>query len=276
MQGSQQARGWQARRRDLHRTRQQVGQSVPDWRRRRPCDRHRETRVAGCATSITCCARSTSFAGKICCASARLRRATAICCYASRTRPAKSASPGGARRRDRRIPVRRSTAGALRLRGERRAGSAVTGWRSRERLAAPVAETRDVTFSRSRSHRPLPDEPLFRNHRQDHRRVGSRPCAVGPTLGDVGGQGCQSPCRRTRRPSAAYSGVNVLILWQVILDDKRTTRCSIWPRRAGRLQIIRVASPPSAPITIKMIGGWSRLILEEYGALGPYTAKLLG
>ena len=69
------------------------------------------------------------------------------------------------------------------------AGSAVTGWRSRERLAAPVAETRDVTFSRSRSHRPRPDEPLFRNHRQDHRRAGGRPRAVGPTLGDVGGQG---------------------------------------------------------------------------------------
>ena len=33
MQGSQQARGWQARRRDLHRTRQQVGQSVPDCER---------------------------------------------------------------------------------------------------------------------------------------------------------------------------------------------------------------------------------------------------
>ena len=34
---------------------------------------------------------------------------------------------------------------------ESQAGSAVTGWKSRERLAAPVAETRDVTFSHSRS-----------------------------------------------------------------------------------------------------------------------------
>ena len=41
----------------------------------------------------------------------------------------------------------------LRLRGRGGPGSAVTGWRSRERLAAPVAETRDVTFSRSRSYR---------------------------------------------------------------------------------------------------------------------------
>jgi hypothetical protein len=40
------------------------------------------------------------------------------------------------------------------LESENSAGSAMTGWRSRERLAAPVAETHDVTFSRSRSHWP--------------------------------------------------------------------------------------------------------------------------
>ncbi len=39
VQGSQQARGRQAARRDLYRARQQVGQSVPHRRRRRPCER---------------------------------------------------------------------------------------------------------------------------------------------------------------------------------------------------------------------------------------------
>ena len=50
-------------------------------------------------------------------------------------------------------------------------------------------EIRDVQIHRSRPFRPGPDEPLCRNHRQDHRRTGSRPCALGPALGDGGGEG---------------------------------------------------------------------------------------
>jgi Bacterial conjugation TrbI-like protein len=68
------------------------------------------------------------------------------------------------------------------------AGLAVTGWRSRERLAAPVAEIRDVTFSRSRSCRSGPDEPLSGNHRQDRRRAGGRSCALGSAVGNRGGE----------------------------------------------------------------------------------------
>jgi N-terminal domain of anti-restriction factor ArdC len=70
-----------------------------------------------------------------------------------------------------------------------RAGFAVTGWKSRERLAAPVAEIRDAQASCSRSRRLGPGEPLSGNHRQDHGRVGGRPRALGPALGDRGGQG---------------------------------------------------------------------------------------
>ena len=42
---------------------------------------------------------------------------------------------------------------------------------------------------RSRSLRPRPGEPLRRNHRQDHRRAGGRPRALGPALGNGGGEG---------------------------------------------------------------------------------------
>src|SRR3546814_1967403 len=48
---------------------------------------------------------------------------------------------------------------------------------------------RDVMFNRSRSLRPGPDEPLSGNHRQDHRRAGGRPRALGPALGHDGGEG---------------------------------------------------------------------------------------
>lgn len=40
------------------------------------------------------------------------------------------------------------------------AGLAVTGWKSRERLAAPVVETRDVETCRSGARRREPGESL--------------------------------------------------------------------------------------------------------------------
>ena len=82
------------RRRDLHWARQQVGQSVPNWRRRRSYDRHREA-ARRLRDQHHLLRALDDLRGKDCCASARRRRATAICCYGSRTRPAKSASPGG-------------------------------------------------------------------------------------------------------------------------------------------------------------------------------------
>ena len=62
------------------------------------------------------------------------------------------------------------------------------GLRSRERLAAPVVEIRDVTFNRSRPRRSRPQEPVSGNHRQDHRRARGWSCAVGPAVGDRSGQ----------------------------------------------------------------------------------------
>ena len=47
--------------------------------------------------------------------------------------------------------------------------SSVTGWKPRERFAAPVVEIRDIQTSRSRLFRLRPDEPLWRDHEQDHR-----------------------------------------------------------------------------------------------------------
>jgi hypothetical protein len=67
--------------------------------------------AAGCGISITCCARSTNFAARICCASARRRHATAICCCGSPTRHGRSASRGGARLDDRRPHIAQSRAG---------------------------------------------------------------------------------------------------------------------------------------------------------------------
>jgi hypothetical protein len=58
--------------------------------------------LAGFATSISCCARSMSFAARVCCAFAPPRHAMAICCCGSRTRRAKNASRGGVRRHDQR------------------------------------------------------------------------------------------------------------------------------------------------------------------------------
>jgi hypothetical protein len=46
------------------------------------------------------------------------------------------------------------------LQRKRQAGLAVTGWKSRGRLAAPVAEIRDVKYHRSRASRFGPDEHL--------------------------------------------------------------------------------------------------------------------
>jgi IstB-like ATP binding protein len=48
---------------------------------------------------------------------------------------------------------------------------AVTGFGSRERLAAPVAETRDVTIGRLRSPRPGPGEPLRGHHQHRQGRI---------------------------------------------------------------------------------------------------------
>jgi antirestriction protein ArdC len=63
------------------------------------------------------------------------------------------------------------------------------GLRSRERLAAPVAEIRDVQSNRSCPLQSVPDEPLCRNYRQDHRRAGGWPCALGPAVGKAGRKG---------------------------------------------------------------------------------------
>jgi antirestriction protein ArdC len=93
----------------------------------------------------------------------------------------------------------------------------VTGWRSRERLAAPVAETRDVTFSRSRSCRSGPDEPLFRNYRQDHHRAGSRPCALGSGLGDRPGESIARHAEERGDPAPLLRRERV-ILWGAVVE----------------------------------------------------------
>ena len=53
----------------------------------------------------------------------------------------------------------------------------------------PVAENRDVWRYRPSSCRQRPREPLHRNHRQDHRRVGGWQYPVGAAMGDGGDQG---------------------------------------------------------------------------------------
>jgi len=65
-------------------------------------------------------------------------------------------SPTGASPRER----HRAKAPLHMLQSERQAGLAVTGWKSRGRLAAPVAEIRDVAYHRSRACRFGPDEHL--------------------------------------------------------------------------------------------------------------------
>ena len=91
------------------------------------------------------------------------------------------------------------------------AAVAVTGWKAeREAHGGPVAEVRDVTFSRSRSYRSGPDESVSGNHRQDHRRAGGRPRALGSAVSDPGGKSVALPCQRTRRPSA--------ILWGAVIE----------------------------------------------------------
>ena len=94
--------------------------------------------------------------------------------------------------------------GLARFESESAAGAAVTGSGPRERLAALVAEIRDVTFIRSRSPRPGPGEPLFRNHRQDHRRAGSRAPALGPALGCLGHRGGGRPAQKRRHRPALF------------------------------------------------------------------------
>ena len=81
------------------------------WRRRRSCGLHRQARPLVCGMSITCYARSTSFAARICCASARGQHATAICCCGSPTRRGRGASRGGARPDDRPPHIAQSRAG---------------------------------------------------------------------------------------------------------------------------------------------------------------------
>jgi len=90
VQGSQQASRGRAGGRRLHRSRQQMGQSVPDRAQRRPRRPSSRNTSAGSRINITCCARPTSCAGAILSASARRVRATAICCCA-RQRDARTA-----------------------------------------------------------------------------------------------------------------------------------------------------------------------------------------
>jgi hypothetical protein len=110
VQGSQQARGRQASRRDLHRAWQQMGQPVSDRRRWRSCGRHRQAcPLAAGSASPAARARRTSRQG-----SAVLLRAggaTAICCCGSPTRHGRTASRGGARPDDRRPHIAQSRAG---------------------------------------------------------------------------------------------------------------------------------------------------------------------
>jgi hypothetical protein len=89
--------------------------------------------------------------------------------------------------------------------GEER-GLAVTGWGSRERLAAPVAEIRDVQKHRSRPFRFGAVESLRPNHRQDH-RPSLRPAAcLGFSPGEQRRRRPRSPCRRTPPPATSIPG----------------------------------------------------------------------
>ena len=80
--------------------------------------------------------------------------------------PLLRAIPGWGVRPHSRGSLPRAAGCRLPIESESLAGSAVTGLGLRERLAAPVAKTRDVTFSCSRWFRSRPDEPLSRNHRK--------------------------------------------------------------------------------------------------------------
>jgi len=91
----------------------------------------------------------------------------------------------------------------------------VRGWRSRERLAAPVAETRDVTFSRSRSCRSGPDDSEITNRIIAELEAGRVPW-VQPWGTAAAKASLAMPKNATTQ--RRYSGVNVLILWGAVVE----------------------------------------------------------
>ncbi len=137
-----------------------------------------------------------------------IRRATAAAttfAYAYQNAfPLLRAIPGGGARRHLSGSLPPAPGCGLPIESESSAGSAVTGLGLRERLAAPVAETPDVTFGCSRSFRSRPNEPLSRNHRQNHRRAGSWPGAMGPALGNGGGEGAARHAAERVDPSQVF------------------------------------------------------------------------
>src|SRR3546814_150960 len=93
---------------------------------------------------------------------------------------------------------------------------AVTGWKPRERPSAPVAENRDVQTQPKARRQARPDQPLFRDHRQDRAGGGAR--ALGPALGH-GGEGTARhaeerypPVRASSRYQCASRDTNGLAL----------------------------------------------------------------
>ena len=242
---SQQARGWQARWRDLHRDAAASGairSGLASMAIVRPSSRNMLRWLRDQHQLAARARRESLSRGKriCCCFRARPQAATAISLLrlANATREERIARKWRSRYALTNLAQARTGPGLplvtrsatvrpapCALRGESRAGSAVTGWRSRERLAAPSRGGPAMSRSAARARTGHDRTSLYSEiTRQDHRRAWkpAHCVLVGPTLVGIGaGQGADRQMPKnaaTQRPLLRRQ--SCLILWGAVIGSR--------------------------------------------------------